>query len=349
MRVALSRFPVLNSIVHSLPHLFLCSSLQKSLLEKCKNEVRVEEAFVNCKLCGRKWHQVCAIHLDDIWPGGFICNHCVVNQSVRRAENRFTARKLPTCKLSNFLEQRVNAFLKKKEANARDVIIRVLASADKTVEVKPLMKAKFCDTGSMEESYPYRVKAIFAFQEIDGNEVCFFGLHVQEYGSECPAPNRRRVYLAYLDSVYFFRPKQYRTDIYHEILVGYLHYAKILGYAVAHIWACPPSEGDDYIFHMHPSDQRIPKPKRLQEWYQKMLKKALVDHIVVDFKDILEDAEESKLCSPTELPYFEGDYWPNILEDVIKVSHGCWLHIRPVLSTRCLLFFFYLGGFFWTF
>ena len=39
---------------------------------------------------------------------------------------------------------------------------------------------------------------------------------------------------------------------------------KKLGYTMAHIWACPPSEGDDYIFHCHPPDQKIPKPKRLQ-------------------------------------------------------------------------------------
>ena len=39
---------------------------------------------------------------------------------------------------------------------------------------------------------------------------------------------------------------------------------KKLGYTMAHIWACPPSEGDDYIFHSHPAEQKIPKPKRLQ-------------------------------------------------------------------------------------
>ena len=42
---------------------------------------------------------------------------------------------------------------------------------------------------------------------------------------------------------------------------------KKLGYTMAHIWACPPSEGDDYIFHCHPPDQKIPKPKRLQVLY----------------------------------------------------------------------------------
>lgn len=55
-------------------------------------------------------------------------------------------------------------------------------------------------------------------------------------------------------------------------------------YVTAHIWACPPSEGDDYIFHCHPADQKIPKPKRLQEWYRKMLDKAFAERILHDYK-----------------------------------------------------------------
>lgn len=72
--------------------------------------------------------------------------------------------------------------------------------------------------------------------------------------------------------------------MYHEILIGYLEYAKQLGYTMAHIWACPPSEGDDYIFHCHPPEQKIPKPKRLQDWYKKMLDKAIIERVVVDYK-----------------------------------------------------------------
>lgn len=41
------------------------------------------------------------------------------------------------------------------------------------------------------EKFPYRTKAVFCFEVIDGVEVCFFGLHVQEYGSNSPVPNTR--------------------------------------------------------------------------------------------------------------------------------------------------------------
>jgi E1A/CREB-binding protein len=112
---------------------------------------------------------------------------------------------------------------------------------------------------------------------------------------------------------------------------------KRLGYTMAHIWACPPSEGDDYIFHCHPPQQKIPKPKRLQEWYKAMLDKGHKQKIVYEFKDIYKQvwyttlyitihyfkfaffkARDDDLVSPASLPYFEGDYWPNVIEDCIR-------------------------------
>ena len=36
------------------------------------------------------------------------------------------------------------------------------------------------------------------------------------------------------------------------------------------------------------------------------------------FQDILKDAIENNISSATDLPYFEGDFWPNVLEDSIK-------------------------------
>lgn len=35
-------------------------------------------------------------------------------------------------------------------------------------------------------------------------------------------------------------------------------------------------------------------------------------------QDILRDAKENNLTSPAQLPYFEGDFWPNVLEESIK-------------------------------
>lgn len=97
---------------------------------------------------------------------------------------------LPSTKLGTYLETRVNSLLKRKDAGAGEVTIRVLSSYDKAVDVKPGMRSRFSD---MADNFPYRVKAMFAFEEIDGVDVCFFGMHVQEYGSDCPPPNTRSV------------------------------------------------------------------------------------------------------------------------------------------------------------
>uniref|UniRef100_A0A7N8XYB3 histone acetyltransferase n=1 Tax=Mastacembelus armatus TaxID=205130 RepID=A0A7N8XYB3_9TELE len=295
------------------------TSINKEQFEKKKNDTLDPELLVECMDCGRRMHQICVLHNDTIWPLGFVCDGCLKKTNKTRKENKYSAKRLPQTKLGSFLEMRVNEFLKRQNhLESGEVSIRVVHVSDKVVEVKPGMKSRFVDNGEMSESFPYRTKALFAFEDIDGADVCFFGMHVQEYGSDCPQPNQRRVYISYLDSVHFFRPRCLRTAVYHEILIGYLEYVKKLGYTTGHIWACPPSEGDDYIFHCHPADQKIPKPKRLQEWYKKMLDKAVAERIVHDYKDIFKQATEDRLTSAKELPYFEGDFWPNVLEESIK-------------------------------
>ena len=49
-----------------------------------------------------------------------------------------------------------------------------------------------------------------------------------------------------------------------------------------------------------------------------MLVKGIIDRIVFDYKDIYKQAIEDNLQSPSELPYFEGDFWPNVMEENIR-------------------------------
>ena len=85
----------------------------------------------------------------------------------------------------------MNTFLQLQDAVAGEITVRVVSSSDKTLDTRTNMKEYFA--GEFPEQFPYRTKAIFVFEEIDGSDVCFFGMHVQEYGSDCMAPNTRSV------------------------------------------------------------------------------------------------------------------------------------------------------------
>ena len=106
----------------------------------------------------------------------------------------YSAAGLTTTKLATFLEDRVNNYLRTvctEHDGAGRITIRVVSSSDKTLETRMLMKERF--GSDFPAQFPYRTKAMFVFEEIDGVDVCFFGMHVQEYGSDCQAPNTRCV------------------------------------------------------------------------------------------------------------------------------------------------------------
>ena len=179
--------------------------------------------------------------------------------------------------------------------------------------------------------FPVRTKCILLFQKIHGVDVLLFGVYVYEYGHDCPAPNRRRVYISYLDSVNYFEPRCFRTTVYHQILIEYLRFVKKRGFHTAHIWSCPPSKGDDYIFYSHPQNQLTPKDEMLCKWYHNMLEKAEEEGVVMStqllydvyFANKGKDAVAGQALDPTSIPYFEGDYIPGELENIIKdvISH----------------------------
>lgn len=253
--------------------------IPKSRFRKLRHDKIEPELFVDCGTCGRQVHQICVGYVESLWTEGYICDRCLDtnNQHRRSAHCQFSATKLPENQLSKFIQHEVNQELTKEARrkgldSTADVVIRVLAHSEKVVQLKSRMKKRFASRATNTGSFQYTSKVIFAFQQRDGKEVCFFGMHVQEYGM-CNEPNARHVYLAYLDSVPFFEPKPLRTMAYQWIILGYLKYVKSIGFMMCHIWAAPPCDKeDDYIFHAHPPEQKIPKSGRLQEWYKKLLR-----------------------------------------------------------------------------
>ena len=187
------------------------------------------------------------------------------------------------------------------------------------------MRERYLKAGCPKE-FPVRTKCIGLFQSLHGVDVLMFAMFVYEYGHDCPAPNRRRVYISYLDSVQYFEPRSLRTTAYHSILVEYLRFVKERGFHTAHIWSCPPTPGDEYIFHCHPKYQQIPRDDMLRSWYIQMIDKATEEGVVLETNDIYEEyfrkggkyAPTGDAVNPTCLPYFEGDYIPGEIENIIS-------------------------------
>lgn len=262
--------------------------------------------------------------------------------------------------VSKFIQQKVRDCILKKAsvANAdKTVVVRIISNCDRDFKVPSVIrkhfrmptnqelngrKVKIDPNGTIEipEKVKYNSKAIALFQRIDKMDVCIFCMYVHEYDEnnaserdDIAVPAKKRVYVAYLDSVEHVRPRACRTSLYHEILVSYLATARARGYEEAHIWACPPSRGNSFIFWNHPATQRTPTKDRLLSWYHNALTRAMECGVVTDVRSLYEShfqqsVGESKKGCNAELsnglsdgkmvcpPLLDGDYW---IEEAVKI------------------------------
>lgn len=314
-----------------------------SELQKKKHNEDSEEGWVQCDGGCKRWiHQVCALFnnrrnvSDEV---SYVCPICLQEKRKKNPEleivatttKKMRAVDLPKTTLTEFLEKRIckrlqmayEEYAENMGVSINDVekcpelVLRQVSCLDKLQPVREGVFNRYKDK-NYPPDFPCRTKCLILFQNIDGQDVILFGMYVYEYGHKCPQPNQRRVYVSYLDSVHYLRPKQYRTMVYHEILISYLDYVKARGFHTAHIWACPPQKGDDYILYVHPADQKTPKPQILRIWYDDMLKKCVERGIVVELTDLHAEFLANTNNEATVLPYFEGDYWVNEAEVIIK-------------------------------
>jgi hypothetical protein len=219
--------------------------------------------------------------------------------------------------------------------NGGNIHVRQVSSMPRTLEVMPRMKKRYSFRKDYPSEFKYRCKCLILFQNLDGVDVILFGLYVYEHDETNAPPNQRAVYVSYLDSIYYMRPRNMRTFVYHELLTSYLDYVRCKGYSTAHIWACPPLKGDDYILFAKPEDQKTPKDDRLRQWYIDMLQECQRRGIVGKMTNAHELYFSNDKNDATVLPYMEGDYFPGELENIIKdIDEGKNLSKKPDKSSK---------------
>ncbi|GFP90889.1 histone acetyltransferase hac1 [Phtheirospermum japonicum] len=320
------------------------ATIPKARVEKKKNDEETEEWWVQCDKCEAWQHQICALFNGRRNDGGqaeYTCPNCYIEE-VERGERLplphsavLGAKDLPRTNLSDHLEQRLFAKLKQERQDrarsifdflyvvgkilklsgyaefyvpgAEALVVRVVSSVDKKLDVKP----RFLDI-FREENYPTEFP--YKSKSLDLN-VCSQIIAESTSLTWTPSTDSfvKNISVTILSS---------NTLTYTCVQIGYLEYCKMRGFASCYIWACPPLKGEDYILYCHPEIQKTPKSDKLREWYLAMLRKAKKENIVVDLTNLYEHffvttGESKAKVTAARLPYFDGDYWPGAAEDII--------------------------------
>ncbi|CAH0480207.1 unnamed protein product [Peronospora belbahrii] len=278
------------------------------------------------------------VHSITTSPGSeFLCPECLLEhrksepEKYRIGRHAFSAKDLPRTKLSDYLERRIKKSLQaeredeakwtqrdiKDVETADGLAVRLVSNIEKQLMVRDKMFQRYKDSHKYTSEHRFKSKCICMFQELDGVSVLLFGMYVHEFDEQEADCNSRRVYISYLDSVNYFKPAHLRTKVYHELLIAYFDFVKQRGFHTAHLWACPPLKGDDYILYCHPEAQKTPKSDRLRAWYVDMLIKAEEEGVVWQITNMYDDYWRND-NTPCALPYFEGDYWVGLVEDLIE-------------------------------
>ncbi|CAA2981094.1 histone acetyltransferase HAC1-like isoform X1 [Olea europaea subsp. europaea] len=164
------------------------TAIPKARMEKKKNDEETEEWWVQCDKCEAWQHQICALFNGRRNDGGqaeYTCPNCYIEE-VERGERMplpqsavLGAKDLPRTILSDHIEQRLFRRLKfERQERARlqgksydevpgaeSLVVRVVSSVDKKLEVKPRFLEIFQEENYPSE-FPYKSKVLHIMNQI---------------------------------------------------------------------------------------------------------------------------------------------------------------------------------------
>jgi hypothetical protein len=304
----------------------LCQPCAPASAALARNAEECVDKTAECAECGRSVHYVCALIEPGVQPQRFVCPRCLLASRERLGLDCATVRPKPLKgRAAAYMEASVRAELPAEERG--NVRVRLLARTAVATPVSDRVRGLFPD---MPAEFPATESCFGLFNVLDGVDVLVFVFYALEYGADCPEPNRLRVYINYVDSVNYFQPKEFRTPVYRRMLLAYMQTASERGFKACHIWSCPPTRHDEYIFVGHPETQKKPAKRKLLEWY---LATARLDSIPVTLMH-----DEFKDKTP---PFFAGDLW------ALEITAGTLAAARAALKRNkqyCLVFHLEAGG-----
>ncbi|CAP37748.1 Protein CBG20801 [Caenorhabditis briggsae] len=286
--------------------------LNKKNFKETTNVNKKSEDVINCMNCGDAWHRICALHLK---KDQFLCVKCGGGASVRKTVDM----EKEYCRSSKYMSQKANQFLEKEigeDGARRNPISVVTFTSDKNVATREMAPDLY--TGDFREKYTgtiqFRTRSIYVFQKIDDVDVLFFVMHTQEYKKH--ADELSWFTIDYLDTVPFFQPSHLKGFMAGELILIYAEYMKSIGFQKGYLWANPPKSGDDFIFNIHPQDQKYLNRTRLEKWYRKVFQKGKEDGILNGFHAFKEEFKNRKFQKPTDLPFFHNSLWSRTMKDI---------------------------------
>ncbi|CAL2034728.1 unnamed protein product [Caenorhabditis brenneri] len=280
---------------------------EKTNLNTDKEETRT------CSVCEIEFHQCCSL---EIWVAPFICPNCPKPQERRM---RLTLDAYPRNEIEKFMEDKINEFFQSsfKDQNLEAAgKFSVITYRNKTsVLTKKLVPAKYGKAFCRKygDSIEYYQRTIILFQRIGGVDVLVYVMYAQEYPL---LDGKQWLVVDYMDSVAYVEPRRMSGYVFGEAIISYFSYMSRFGYENVHLFADPPVQNEDYIFHIHPAFQVYKEAESLIRYYGSVFAKGQRDAVISRIQKFKDTPASKKYKIPTDFIPFDGGLWTRVMKEI---------------------------------